>query len=103
MKIDELCSTVVGTDDIDELRSKIKILRLRLAVYEDARVQAKYKITMAEMIERLSVKARKQVELELKVCEDMVHAKHKELTEALSELSKAKELLYQSQRSGIDV
>ncbi|KAL2549732.1 hypothetical protein Fot_11262 [Forsythia ovata] len=93
MKIDELRSTVVDAEDIDELRSKNKILHSRLVVYEDSRVQVEYKTTMAETIERLSVKARKQVELELKVCEDMAHAKNKELTEALAELSKAKELL----------
>ncbi|KAL2501529.1 hypothetical protein Fot_35377 [Forsythia ovata] len=37
MKIDELRSTVVGAEDIDELRSKNKIFRLRLAVFEDAK------------------------------------------------------------------
>ncbi|KAL2501524.1 hypothetical protein Fot_35372 [Forsythia ovata] len=37
MKIDELRSTVVGAEDIDELRSKNKIFHLRLAVFEDAK------------------------------------------------------------------
>ncbi|KAL2494147.1 hypothetical protein Fot_37904 [Forsythia ovata] len=93
MKVDELHLTVEGVEDIDELRSKNKILRSRLAVLDDARTNAEYKISMAETIQKLSVNARKQVELKLKVCEDMAHAKHKELTEALTELSKAKELL----------
>ncbi|KAL2510423.1 hypothetical protein Fot_34070 [Forsythia ovata] len=83
MKINELRSTIVDVEDIDELLSKKKIIHSRLAIFEDARTQDEYKITMAKMIQRLSVKARKQVELKLKVCEDMAHAKHKELTEAL--------------------
>ncbi|KAL2493820.1 hypothetical protein Fot_37577 [Forsythia ovata] len=93
MKIDRLHSTVMGAEDIDELHSKNKILRLRLAVFEDTRVQAEYRITKAETIQMFSIKAQKQAELKLKVCEDMAHAKHKELMEALAELSKAKELL----------
>ncbi|KAL2549797.1 hypothetical protein Fot_11327 [Forsythia ovata] len=90
MKIDELYSTVSGTEDIDELRSKNKILRSRLAVFKDASAKADYTISMAETLQKLSVKAQKQAELKLKVYEDMAHVKHKELTEALSELSKAK-------------
>ncbi|KAL2549766.1 hypothetical protein Fot_11296 [Forsythia ovata] len=93
MKIDELYSTVSGTKDIDELRSKNKILRSRLAVFKDASAKVNYTISMAETLQKLSVKAQKQAELKLKVYEDMAHVKHKELTEALSELSKAKELL----------
>ncbi|KAL2549567.1 hypothetical protein Fot_11097 [Forsythia ovata] len=93
IKIDELRSTVVSTKDIEELRSENKILCLRLVVFEDSRAQAEYRITKAETIQRFSIKAQKQAELKLKVCEDMDHAKQKELTESLVELSKAKELL----------
>ncbi|KAL2530036.1 hypothetical protein Fot_22637 [Forsythia ovata] len=93
VKVDELHLTVERTKDIDKLRAKNKMLCSRLAISEDARAKAEYKISMAETIQQLSVKARKQAELKLKVCEDMAHAKHKELTEALAELSKAKESL----------
>ncbi|KAL2508742.1 hypothetical protein Fot_32389 [Forsythia ovata] len=93
MKVDELCSTATELKDIDELRSENKILRSRLAVSEDSRAQAKFRIIKSETIQRLSINARKQDELKLKVCEDMAYAKHKELTEALVELSKAKEFL----------
>ncbi|KAL2509046.1 hypothetical protein Fot_32693 [Forsythia ovata] len=93
MKIDELCSTAKGSKNIDELHSENKILHLRLVVLEDARAQAEFKIIKSETIQRLSVNAQKQDELKLKVCEDMAYAKHKELIEALVELSKAKELL----------
>ncbi|KAL2551960.1 hypothetical protein Fot_05579 [Forsythia ovata] len=44
MKIDELHSTVVGAEVIDELRSENKILHSRLAVSENARTKADYKI-----------------------------------------------------------
>ncbi|KAL2488875.1 hypothetical protein Fot_42167 [Forsythia ovata] len=40
MKIDELHSTVVGAKDIDELRTKNKILRSKLAVSEYVRRKA---------------------------------------------------------------
>ncbi|KAL2552198.1 hypothetical protein Fot_05817 [Forsythia ovata] len=93
MKIDGLHSTIASAEDIDKWHSKNKILRLKLAISEDARTKAEYKISMAETIQKLSVKARKEAELKLKVCEDMGHAKLKELTEALTELSKAKESL----------
>ncbi|KAL2488771.1 hypothetical protein Fot_42063 [Forsythia ovata] len=93
MKIDKLRSTVVGADDIEALRSKQKILNSRLAVSEDARAQAEFKIIKSETIQRLSFSARKQDELKLKVCKDMAYTKHKQLAEALAELAKAKELL----------
>ncbi|KAL2519799.1 hypothetical protein Fot_23722 [Forsythia ovata] len=51
MKIDELHSTVVGVEDIDELRSKNKILCSKLVVFEDARTKVEYKISMAETIQ----------------------------------------------------
>ncbi|KAL2538567.1 hypothetical protein Fot_19958 [Forsythia ovata] len=79
MKIDKRHSTVMGAEDIDKLRSKNKTLRSRLAVSEDVRAKAEYKINMAETIQKFSVKARKQTELKLKLCEDMAHAKYKEL------------------------
>ncbi|KAL2538251.1 hypothetical protein Fot_19642 [Forsythia ovata] len=79
MKVDELRSTVTGTEDIDELRSENKILCSMLAIYDDAREQAEFKIINSEMIQMLSVSARKQVEWKLKVCEDMSYTKHKQL------------------------
>ncbi|KAL2538487.1 Uncharacterized protein Fot_19878 [Forsythia ovata] len=93
MKVDELRSTAMDSKDIDELRSENKILRSRLAISEDANSQDEFKIIKFETIQRFSVNARKQAELKLKVCEDMAYAKHKELTEVLTELPKAKELL----------
>ncbi|KAL2529974.1 hypothetical protein Fot_22575 [Forsythia ovata] len=93
MKIYKLRSTVGGAEDIDELRAENKRLCSLLLVSEEARATAEYKIVMARTIQMMFDKARKQAELKLKVCEDMAHAEHKELTEALAELSKAKELL----------
>ncbi|KAL2552316.1 hypothetical protein Fot_05935 [Forsythia ovata] len=46
-----------GAEDIEELRSENKIIRSRLAVSEDARAKVENKISMAEMIQILSVKA----------------------------------------------
>ncbi|KAL2501479.1 hypothetical protein Fot_35327 [Forsythia ovata] len=93
MKVDELHSTIEDVEDIDELCVENKMLCSSFAIYEDMRAKAEHMISMAETIRKLSIKARKQVELKLKVCEDMAHAKYKELTRALAELSKAKELL----------
>ncbi|KAL2528676.1 hypothetical protein Fot_21277 [Forsythia ovata] len=93
MKIDELCSTVASAEDIDELSLENKVLRSRLAFFEDAKAQAEFKIIKSKMIQRLSVSTLKQDELKLKVCEDIVYAKHKQLAETLVELSNAKELL----------
>ncbi|KAL2520754.1 hypothetical protein Fot_24677 [Forsythia ovata] len=93
MKIDELRSTVVGAQDIEELRSENKILYSRLAIFEDARAHAKFKIIKSKTIQRLSVSAQKQAELKLKVYEYMAYTKHKQLAEALAKLAKAKELL----------
>ncbi|KAL2528609.1 hypothetical protein Fot_21210 [Forsythia ovata] len=93
MKIDELCSTVASAGDIDELSLENKVLRSRLAFFEDAKAQAEFKIIKSKMIQRLSVSTLKQDELKLKVCEDIVYAKHKQLAETLVELSNAKELL----------
>ncbi|KAL2520353.1 hypothetical protein Fot_24276 [Forsythia ovata] len=77
--------------DIDELRSENKIFHSKLAVSEDA--DGEGRVQDIHAIQKFSVKAQKQAELKLKVCEVMAHAKHKELTEVLAELSKAKELL----------
>ncbi|KAL2494046.1 hypothetical protein Fot_37803 [Forsythia ovata] len=55
MKIGELHSTVVSAKDINKLRSENKIFHLRLAVSEDTRVKAEYKISMAETIQKLSI------------------------------------------------
>ncbi|KAL2514740.1 hypothetical protein Fot_28711 [Forsythia ovata] len=86
MKVNELRSTVTGIEDIDELHYEKKILCSRLVVSEDARTQAEFKIIKSKTIQRFSVSARKQVELKLKVCEDMDYTKHKQLTKALAEL-----------------
>ncbi|KAL2489089.1 hypothetical protein Fot_42381 [Forsythia ovata] len=45
MKVDELRSMVVGTDDIDDLRSENNVLRARLVIFEDARAQAVFQLT----------------------------------------------------------
>ncbi|KAL2538276.1 hypothetical protein Fot_19667 [Forsythia ovata] len=79
MKVDELRSTVTGIEDIDELRSENKILCSMLAIYDDAKEQAEFKIIKSKMIQMLSVSARKQAEWKLKVCEDMSYTKHKQL------------------------
>ncbi|KAL2488580.1 hypothetical protein Fot_41872 [Forsythia ovata] len=93
IKVDELHSTIEGAKDIYALRAENKMICSRLAISEDAREKAEYMISMAEIIQKLSIKSRKQAELKLMVFEDMAHAKHKELTGALAELSKAKEFL----------
>ncbi|KAL2494262.1 hypothetical protein Fot_38019 [Forsythia ovata] len=92
MKIDELHLRVVGAEDIEELRSENNILRSRLAISEDARAQAEFKIIKSKTIQRLFVSVRKQAELKIKVYEDMAYMKYNQLVEALAELAKAKEL-----------
>ncbi|KAL2488745.1 hypothetical protein Fot_42037 [Forsythia ovata] len=77
------------TSCVGRTRSFIRSLQFP----EDARANVKNKIAMVETIQKFPVKAQEQAELKLKVCKDMAHAKHKELTEALAELLKAKELL----------
>ncbi|KAL2501672.1 hypothetical protein Fot_35520 [Forsythia ovata] len=93
MKVDELCSTVVGTWDIDVLRLENKTLCARLAIVADSMAQAMFKVTKVGTIQMICAQAQKKAELQLKICEEMVHVQHKELTEALAELSKAKDLL----------
>ncbi|KAL2558903.1 hypothetical protein Fot_03642 [Forsythia ovata] len=77
MKVDKLCLTVVGVEDIDALRSKNKALRARLPIVEDARAQAVFIVTKSKTIQMVYAQAQKKVELQLKVCEDML----KELAE----------------------
>ncbi|KAL2520673.1 hypothetical protein Fot_24596 [Forsythia ovata] len=84
MKVDKLCLMVVGAGDIDALRLENKALCARLAILEDDRAQAMFKVTKARTIQKMCAQAQKKAELQLKVCEEMVHAQHKELTEALA-------------------
>ncbi|KAL2552699.1 hypothetical protein Fot_06318 [Forsythia ovata] len=91
MKVDELRSIVGGDEDVNVLRSVNKDLRERLAFFENVRARAIYDITKAKRI--LCVQAQKKSESQLRSCQSMVHAKDKELTEALTELSKAQGLL----------
>ncbi|KAL2501296.1 hypothetical protein Fot_35144 [Forsythia ovata] len=93
MKVDELRSVVGRDEDIDALRSDNKDLREQLAFYEDARARAIYDITKAKTIQRECVQAQKKAESQLRSCQNMVHAKDKELSEALNELSRAQYLL----------
>ncbi|KAL2490029.1 hypothetical protein Fot_43321 [Forsythia ovata] len=89
MKIDELLSTVGEDEDVDVLRLENKDLQEQLAFSEDARSRAVYDITKAKTIQRACVQAQKKAESQLRSCQNMIHAKDKELTEALTELSKA--------------
>ncbi|KAL2544729.1 hypothetical protein Fot_13962 [Forsythia ovata] len=51
IKFDELHSTVEGVKDIDELRAENKMLCSILAISEDARTKAEYRISMVETIQ----------------------------------------------------
>ncbi|KAL2548936.1 hypothetical protein Fot_10466 [Forsythia ovata] len=93
MKIDKLHSKVVGTEDIDALRLENKTLFVQLVVTKDESALAIYDITKSGTLQRMCVQAQKKAESQLRVCQNMVHAKDKELTVALAELSKAKDLL----------
>ncbi|KAL2501315.1 hypothetical protein Fot_35163 [Forsythia ovata] len=93
MKVDELRSVVGRDEDIDALRSDNKDLREQLAFSEDARARTIYDITKAKTIQRECVQAQKKAESQLRSCQNMVHAKDKELSEALNELSRAQDLL----------
>ncbi|KAL2558706.1 hypothetical protein Fot_03445 [Forsythia ovata] len=84
---------VVGSEDVNKLRSENKTLHSKLTLADEARAQAKYKLIKFETIQRMCINAWKQAEVKLKVCEDMSYTKHKELAEALADLSKANELL----------
>ncbi|KAL2552653.1 hypothetical protein Fot_06272 [Forsythia ovata] len=82
MKVDELRSIVVGTEDIEALRLENQTLRSELEISEDARVRAIYDITKSGTIQRVCVQAQRKVESQLRASQNMVHAKYKELTEA---------------------
>ncbi|KAL2553202.1 hypothetical protein Fot_06821 [Forsythia ovata] len=81
-----------GTD-IDPLPSENKILHAQLAFFEDAKARAIYDITKVGTIQMVCVQAQRKVESQLRACQNMIHAKDKELTKALTELSRAKDLL----------
>ncbi|KAL2514535.1 uncharacterized protein Fot_28506 [Forsythia ovata] len=93
MKVDELHSTVGIDEDVDALRLENKDLRELLAFSEDARARSIYNITKAKMIQRACVQVQRKAESQLRSCQNMIHAKDKELIEALTELSKAQGLL----------
>ncbi|KAL2489326.1 Uncharacterized protein Fot_42618 [Forsythia ovata] len=93
MKVNELRSTVREGEDIDALHSENKDLRAELAFSEEARARAIYDITKTGTIQRACVQAQRTAESQLRACQNMIHAKDKELTEALTELSRAKDLL----------
>ncbi|KAL2494325.1 Uncharacterized protein Fot_38082 [Forsythia ovata] len=82
-----------GRNDLDALRSENKDLRKHLAFFEDARARAIYDITKSKTIRKACVQAHKKAESQLRSCQNMVHAKDKELTEVLNELSRAQDLL----------
>ncbi|KAL2494365.1 Uncharacterized protein Fot_38122 [Forsythia ovata] len=90
MKVGELCSEVMGTEDIDALRSENNAICEQFVVVEDARAPAVYDVTKSGMIQMMCAQVQKKAESQLW---SMVHAKDKELTEALAKLSKAKDLL----------
>ncbi|KAL2456375.1 hypothetical protein Fot_56895 [Forsythia ovata] len=93
VKADKLHSTVGGGEDINALRSENKGLRVQLTFSKDARARAIYDITKVGTIQRACVQAQRMAESQLRACQNMIHAKDKELTEALTELSRVKDLL----------
>ncbi|KAL2553305.1 hypothetical protein Fot_06924 [Forsythia ovata] len=100
MKVDEMCSMVMGAEDIDALRSKNMVLRPRLTIVEDATAQAVFQLTKFQTIQMMCADGQRKAELKLKIFEDMACAKHKDLTEVLTELSRAKELLAKLEAPG---
>ncbi|KAL2489347.1 hypothetical protein Fot_42639 [Forsythia ovata] len=93
MKVDEL-RTVIGEDeDVEAMRAENKDLQARLVFSKDARAHATYGVMKALTIQKVCVDAQKKTESQLKSCQSMIHAKDKELTEALSMLAKAQGLL----------
>ncbi|KAL2553117.1 hypothetical protein Fot_06736 [Forsythia ovata] len=82
-----------GGEDVDMLRLENKDLREQLTFSKDARAQAIYDITKAKTIQRACVQAQKKAESQLRSCQNMIHAKDKELTEVLTDLSNAHGLL----------
>ncbi|KAL2545386.1 hypothetical protein Fot_14619 [Forsythia ovata] len=93
IKVDELRSTVGRGKDIDALRLENNDILEQLAFSKDARARAIYDITKAGTIQRACVQAQMSAESQLRTCQNMIRAKDKELTEALTELLKAKDLL----------
>ncbi|KAL2489025.1 hypothetical protein Fot_42317 [Forsythia ovata] len=93
MKVDELRSVIREDEDVEAMSAENKDLRVQLAFSEDVRARATYGVTKARTIQKACVDAQKKVESQLKSSQSMIHAKDKELTEALSELAKAQSLL----------
>ncbi|KAL2538387.1 hypothetical protein Fot_19778 [Forsythia ovata] len=93
MKVVELHSTIGEDEDVDVLCSENKDLWEQVAFSEDARARAIYDITKSKTIQKACVQAQKKAELQLRSYQNMVHAKDKKLTEALTKLSKAQDLL----------
>ncbi|KAL2514890.1 hypothetical protein Fot_28861 [Forsythia ovata] len=77
----------------DPPSDRTKDLREQLTFSENARARAIYDITKVKTIQRVCVQAQKKAESQLRSCQNMVNAKDKELTEALTKLSKAQCLL----------
>ncbi|KAL2550485.1 hypothetical protein Fot_12015 [Forsythia ovata] len=78
---------------LNSLRVENKDLRGQLVFSEDAKARAMYDVIKARTIQKACVKAQKTAESQLKSCQNTIYAKDKELTEVLSELSKAQGLL----------
>ncbi|KAL2529467.1 hypothetical protein Fot_22068 [Forsythia ovata] len=76
-------------EDVDVLCLENNDLREQLAFYEYARARAIYDITKAKTIQKACVQAQKKAESHLRSCQNMIHAKDKELTEVSTELFKA--------------
>ncbi|KAL2501453.1 Uncharacterized protein Fot_35301 [Forsythia ovata] len=93
MKVADLRSTVRRGEDIDVLCSENKDLRAQLDFSEDASTLSIYDITEAGMIQWACVQAQRMAESQLRACQNIIHAKDKELTEALTEFLRAKDLL----------
>ncbi|KAL2529857.1 hypothetical protein Fot_22458 [Forsythia ovata] len=70
-----------------------QILRSELAISKNARARAIYDVAKSRTIQMACAQAQRKAESQLRACQNMVHAKDKELIEALAELSKSKGLL----------
>ncbi|KAL2456381.1 hypothetical protein Fot_56901 [Forsythia ovata] len=93
MKVDKLRSVIGEDGDVEAIRAENKDLWARLVFSEDVRTHVTYDVTKARTIQKACVDAQKKAESQLKSCQSMIHAKDKELTDALSELVKAQGLL----------
>ncbi|KAL2488723.1 hypothetical protein Fot_42015 [Forsythia ovata] len=76
-----------------EPKNTLSTVLKELAASEDARARATYGVTKSRTIQRTCAQAQRKAESQLRACQNMVHAKDKELTEALAKLSKARDLL----------